>query len=70
MRHQLTVLAAVRDDVLTLDGAAKLLDVCSKTVLTWHREYGLPAHRIGAVWRFLRSELVVWVEAQGESNVQ
>jgi len=38
----LTVLAAVRDDVLTPDGAAKVLGVCSKTVLAWHRNHRLP----------------------------
>ena len=51
MGRVLTVLAAVRDDVLTPDGAAKVLGVCSKTVLAWHRNHRLPAHRVGAIWR-------------------
>lgn len=57
------------DEVLTLNDAAKLLGVCGKTVVSWHREYQLPAHRIGSAWRFLRSELISWIGMRGTNHV-
>src|SRR6266851_1184130 len=66
VRRDLSQLAAAtHDDVLTLEEASEFLGVCSKTVLSWHREHGLPAHRTSSEWRFLRTELVGWVRSQG-----
>ena len=70
LRRELSELATTNDNVLTLDGAAELLGVCSKTVLAWRRDQGLPAHRAGSTWRFLRSELLAWVRAQRGRDVR
>jgi excisionase family DNA binding protein len=70
LRRELSELATTTDNVLTLDGAAELLGVCSKTVLAWRRDKGLPAHRAGSTWRFLRSELLAWVRAQRGRDVR
>ena len=65
-RQLTTQLATAADEVLTMDGAVQLLCVSSKTVLKWIRELGLPASKVGAEWRFLRSEVVRWI---GEQHV-
>jgi len=58
---RLDALVAATDEVLTMEAAGKLLSVCSKTVLAWNRERELPGRKIGAEWRFLRSEIVRWI---------
>lgn len=52
------------DEVLAMDGAAKLLGVSSKTVLAWVRHRRLPGHKIGAEWRFSRSSILRWFKEQ------
>jgi len=66
-RQLTTQLATAADEVLTMDGAAQLLRVSSKTVLKWIRERDLPGSKPGAEWRFRRSEVVRWI---GEHNVR
>lgn len=50
--------------VLDTAGAATFLGVCTKTVRTWAKLGVLPAHRSGREWRFLRSELVQWLQSR------
>src|SRR5438128_772940 len=57
-------LVAANDHVLDTFGAAQLLGVCTKTVMAWVKGRSLPAHKSGAEWRFLRSELVPWVQSR------
>jgi len=45
----------------TLAEAAEHLQVAEETVHRWIRRKGLPAHRLGRVWRFRISETDVWV---------
>ena len=67
-RRQLTAqLATAADEVLTMGGAVQLLRVSSKTVRKWHFELNLPGSKVGAEWRFLRSEVLRWM---GERHVR
>jgi excisionase family DNA binding protein len=45
----------------TLAEAAEHLQVAEETVHRWIRRKGLPAHRLGRVWRFRISEIDDWV---------
>jgi excisionase family DNA binding protein len=67
LRRELTTQLATGDEVLTMDAAARLLRVSSKTVRNWIHEHGLPASKIGVEWRFRRSEVVRRI---GEHHVQ
>jgi excisionase family DNA binding protein len=67
LRRELIPHLATGDDVLTMDAAAKLLRVSSKTVLSCIRKFGLPASKVGVEWRFRRSEVVRWI---GEHHVR
>jgi excisionase family DNA binding protein len=61
LREQLGALVAATDEILTMKGAAKVLSVSTKTLLAWIRGHDLPASKVGAEWRFRRSELVQWI---------
>jgi PTS system nitrogen regulatory IIA component len=50
---------------LSVQDAAKLLNVSSKTVYGWIREGTAPAHRINDQYRFNRAELLEWATARG-----
>jgi excisionase family DNA binding protein len=53
--------ASLNAEVLTLDQAASLLQLCSHTVSKLARKGDLPGRRIGREWRFVRSELLRWI---------
>lgn len=67
LRRELTTQFATADEVLTMNGVAKLLGVSSKTVLKWIRTQGLPASGVGVQRRFRRSEVIRWI---GEHRVR
>jgi PTS system nitrogen regulatory IIA component len=50
---------------LALRDAAKLLGVSEKTVRSWIRHDGMPAHRVSDQVRFSRAELLEWATAHG-----
>ncbi len=66
VREELQVLATATEsqNVLTRDDAAKVLQVHPNVLLRYVRDLGLPAHRVGGEWRFLRSEVTAWVRSQ------
>jgi PTS system nitrogen regulatory IIA component len=58
----------VTDEILTLDEVAKYLKVSDRTVYEWAQKGEIPAGKIGAVWRFKKSELEQWVNARLLAN--
>jgi PTS system nitrogen regulatory IIA component len=51
----------IDDDILTIDEVAKYLRVSERTVYDWAQKGEIPSGKIGAVWRFKKSELEKWV---------
>ena len=47
------------------DGVASHLGVAKDSVYRWIEAKGLPAHRVGRLWKFRLSELDEWVHAGG-----
>ena len=45
------------EDVLTPPQVAKLLAVCTRTIVRMAERGELPAFKVGRLWRFRRSEL-------------
>lgn len=45
--------------------AAEHLGVVTETVYRWRERKGLPAHKIGRLWKFQLSEIDEWVRAGG-----
>ena len=50
--------------VTALD-AAQHLGIAKDTVYRWRERKGLPAHKIGRLWKFQLSEVDEWVRAGG-----
>ena len=58
---------------VSVEGVAGHLGVAKDSVYRWIETKGLPAHRVGRLWKFKLSEIDVWVHAGGagqdESNL-
>lgn len=50
---------------VTAEQVAQHLGVVKDTVYRWRGRKGLPAHKIGRLWKFQLSEVDDWVRAGG-----
>lgn len=50
---------------LTVPEAATHLGIATDTVYDWIHRRGLPAHRVGRLWRIDREEIDAWVKSGG-----
>ena len=50
---------------VTAEHVAQHLGVAKDTVYRWRERKGLPAHRVGRLWKFQLSEVDEWVRAGG-----
>lgn len=57
-----------QDSWIGLTDAARYLDVTSDTIRNWIKKTDIPAHKIGKLWKFKRSELDEWVKS-GKSAI-
>ena len=53
---------------LSVDEIAEYLGVSKDTVYVWINEKGMPAHRMGRLWKFKREEVDGWVTSGGASK--
>ena len=51
------------DRWLSVEEISKYLGVSKDTVYTWIRGRGMPAHRIGRLWKFKEQEVDTWVKS-------
>ena len=49
----------------SVDEVAKHLGVAQDSIYRWIESRGLPAHKIGRLWKFKLSEVDEWVRAGG-----
>ena len=61
-------LAAMDEEILGVEGAARVLGVSTRTVYTLARKGDIPAMRIGREWRFARRNLVDWVANASQAD--
>jgi excisionase family DNA binding protein len=54
-------IAAMDEEILDVDGAARVLGVSARTVYNLARKGEIPAMRIGREWRFALKNLREWV---------
>ena len=52
----------------SVDEIAEHLGVSKDTVYTWITAKGMPAHRMGRLWKFKRSQVDAWVESGSASD--
>lgn len=53
---------------VTAIDVARHLGVVKDTVYRWRERKGLPAHKIGRLWKFQLSEVDAWVRAGGADD--
>lgn len=51
-----------------IEEAANHLGVTKDTIRNWIKKTDIPAHKIGKLWKFKRSELDAWVKS-GKSAI-
>ena len=61
----------IKDNILDdkwigIEEAANFLGVTKDTIRNWIKKNNIPAHKIGKLWKFRKSELNEWV-LSGES---
>lgn len=52
------------DRLLSVDDVAAYLGVMRDTVYKWIVRHGLPARKVGRLWKFRRSEVDQWFNEQ------
>ena len=53
----------INDSWISLEDAANYLGVKKETVRSWIKKTDIPAHKIGKLWKFKKSELDTWVKS-------
>jgi excisionase family DNA binding protein len=53
------------DAYWSVEQIAEYLGVSKDTVYSWISTKGMPAHRLGRLWKFKRDEVDGWVKAGG-----
>ena len=53
------------DSYLCVEQIAEYLGVSKDTVYTWIASKGMPAHRLGRLWKFKKEEVDGWVKSGG-----
>ena len=60
----------IKDNYINIDDAAEYLGIKPVTLRTWikKQDSNIPAHKVGKLWKFKRSELDEWVNS-GKSSI-
>ena len=58
----------IEDRWLSVDEICKYLGVGKDTVYKWIDKHGMPAHRMGRLWKFKKEQVDKWVEAGGAAS--
>ena len=53
----------VSDVWIGIDQAASYMGVSKETIRSWIKKTDIPAHKIGKLWKFKRSELAAWIKS-------
>lgn len=56
------------DRWLSINEITKHLGISNDTVYKWIDKYGMPAHRMGRLWKFKKVEVDEWVKAGGAAD--
>ena len=61
-------MAKINDRWLSVDEICKHLGVSKDTVYKWIDKHGMPAHRMGRLWKFKKEQVDTWVESGGATS--
>ena len=58
----------MKDRWLSVDEIGDYLGIKRDTVYKWIREKGMPAHKVGRLWKFKKNEVDMWVRKGGAGS--
>lgn len=58
----------LEDRWLSVGDICTYLGVSNDTVYRWIENHGMPAHRVGRLWKFKKEQVDAWVEAGGAAE--
>jgi len=58
----------MEDRWLSVDEIAEYLGVRRDTIYRWINDKGMPAHKIGRLWKFKKAQIDEWVEKGGAAD--
>ena len=61
-------MSKTEDRWLSIHEICEHLGVSSDTVYKWIDKHTMPAHRMGRLWKFKKSQVDAWIEAGGAST--
>src|SRR2546428_859842 len=61
---------AVRDEVLTTAETCRYLKVAPRTLYRYIQEKRVPAFKLGKDWRFVKSELDMWLRKKSRGDTR
>jgi len=56
------------DRWLSVDEITEHLGVSKDTIYAWIAKRNMPAHKVGRLWKFQKTEVDAWVKAGGASE--
>ncbi len=57
------------DNWISIEDAANYLGVTKDTIRNWiKKKKNIPAHKIGKLWKFKKSELDAWIKSGESAN--
>lgn len=68
MRLDPVNMGRVTEPWVSVDAIAEHLGVTKDSVYSWIATKGMPAHRVGRLWKFQVSEVDAWVRADGTDD--
>ena len=63
------IMETINDNWIGIEEAAKYMGVTKETIRNWIKKTDIPAHKIGKLWRFQKSELEKWIKS-GKSALE
>ena len=60
----------VAERLMTLDEAARYLNIHPVTLYRWAKAKKIPASKIGRIWRFRREKIDAWLERQEDVRLK